>query len=397
MVFEEKHFGSLEKLIKKGYLCKEMCDIENLEYKGDDELFLELDDSTLKRAFSLLDECYKLHLLPYVELLDDVESFEEFEKYCKKNPTTLYIVPQNESDFFFMFADMLTSYAALNDDLEIDLLKVADNISLWQKEKEGIFSLKNWNPENDIQLQKLNIDEIYRLARNKGCDVIEHARISLEHIIPMLKKIQRIPPADCIDIIDKHFERMSDVKKWTGSGDILIYRQIDTLSLYESFAYETLKYIPEWTKEETVRNDLECKMNYYIQRIYNNTELTPTLGKPVPMQEEKDKSKSKFNFDDNTIDKIYTLFGIISQEKDLCSKNRFVTMFEEADFSSTLKANGEVYGYICFVTYYFQTYICDKNIKKDWFEKVCCSVCKNKASVTSSAYKSKYWKNKVNI
>lgn len=397
MVFEEQHFGNLEELIKKGYLCKEMCDIENLEYKGDDDLFFELDDSTLKRTFSLLDECYKLHLLPYVELLDDVESFEEFEKYCIKNPTTLYIVPQNDSDFISNFCGALICYMSKNFYAEIDVDRVIDNICSWEKEKEGIFSLKNWNPENDIQLQKLVIDDIYRLAENKGCDVIEHAKISLEHIIPMLKKIQRIPPADCIDIIDKHFERMSDVKKWTGSGDILIYRQINTSSLYESFAYETLKYIPEWTKEETVRNDLECKMNYYIQRIYNNTELTPTLGKPVPMQEEKDRSRHNFHFDDYTIDKIYALFELISKEKELCSRNKFVTMFEEADFSSTLKANDNVYGYICFVIYYFQTYICNKNIKKDWFEKTCCSIRKSKASVTSSAHKSKYWKDKINI
>ena len=68
-------------------------------------------------------------------------------------------------------------------------------------------------------------------------------------------------------------------------------------------------------------------------------------------------------------------------------------MFENADFAKLLKSNGDAPSIICFVIYYFQTYLYKCTDRKEWFKKDCNSINKNENTVKTKANRSKYWKN----
>ena len=125
--------------------------------------------------------------------------------------------------------------------------------------------------------------------------------------------------------------------------------------------------------------------------------LYPDSGNIHKKAQEKNGNQCEesvvFQFDDKIMGEIHKLYNkcVEFENDNVCSKSKFVVMFEEADFSTTLKENGNVPAFVCYVIYYFQTYICDKGVSREWFKRACSSVRKSEESTRSSAHKSKYW------
>lgn len=126
--------------------------------------------------------------------------------------------------------------------------------------------------------------------------------------------------------------------------------------------------------------------------------LYPDSGNIHKKAQEKNGNQCEesvvFQFDDKIMGEIHKLYNkcVEFENDNVCSKSKFGVMFEEADFSTTLKENGNVPAFVCYVIYYFQTYICDKSVSKEWFSRACLSIGKSEESTRSSAHKSKYWK-----
>ena len=240
-------------------------------------------------------------------------------------------------------------------------------------------------------------------------DVIEGTAYSaiLDEVDSIISKIDVNKKSLKKDIENSIKEFLSFVH----STELAIYQNFDIMQINEPEYDSVQSYLFDVSDRftvlgETVRYffgeiyDIVSDYNVKILDRYKETIegfLYPDSGNIHKKAQEKNGNQCEksvvFQFDDKIMGEIHKLYNkcVEFENDNVCSKSKFVVMFEEADFSTTLKENGNVPAFVCYVIYYFQTYICDKGVSREWFKRACSSVRKSEESTRSSAHKSKYW------
>lgn len=189
------------------------------------------------------------------------------------------------------------------------------------------------------------------------------------------------------------------------SGMKLIF---DVRFIYNDFFFD----VPDAETVEAMRNDryvpqkdvemafflykMAEQQKFFLRQVTDFLELTQKTNdnKTSTTEESEATSQSHFTFDKKTIKKIEELYDKCSEfdsEMNI-TKSNFVCMFEKADFSETLKEDGNGRHVVYFATYYVKQLL-DKKVGEKWFTQVCSSLKKTKKKVRDYAYESKYWDN----
>lgn len=99
------------------------------------------------------------------------------------------------------------------------------------------------------------------------------------------------------------------------------------------------------------------------------------------------KKDVKFTFEDNMPQIIRNIHNKYHELEEICSPAQFEVMFENADFSPSLKPNGDVPAVICKVIYDFQkNTIKEKTLRNQWYSAVLSSINRTKKQVYDSQY-----------
>lgn len=140
---------------------------------------------------------------------------------------------------------------------------------------------------------------------------------------------------------------------------------------------------------------MSSQQKFFLRKVTDFFNLTTPSSNTQTDTSENSLTKPQehtYNFNKKAIDKIEELYDRCIEFDELgITKSRFVTMFENADFSETLKENGNGRQVVYFVTYFFKHNILDEKLGEEWFAKVCSSLKKTTTKVRSKAYDSKYW------
>lgn len=413
LTFYGEELQKIEELIQNGYLKREICKIEDIEFKYDTADFLyQLNTASSLKTCSLLDECLAYHSAPFVKLPIELETYEEFEDYCKKNPTTIYFIPQDRKKIFTQFLCLLSiNFRDYIDELNVDFDRILHYIELWRKKRKNNWKFNNLTPGNNEELQKYSISEIMEYAKGNDIEIIEHAKVDFDKVRLLWSKIRDISLAESYYIIENSFEEIANTKSWTSDGKIKIYIQ-DKKKLYKSFVYEIVKDLETniaFTERRGISEipaiealnaghilwakDLIYKFNSFYEEWENKYVLQTSKINFTKSDRIEEKNKTKFYFDRITNNNIHNLYEGYSELKKFCTIHEFGLMFENADFIKLLKPNGDAPSIVCFAIYYFQTYLYKGADRKEWFKKACNSINKNENTVKTKANRSKYWKN----
>lgn len=88
-----------------------------------------------------------------------------------------------------------------------------------------------------------------------------------------------------------------------------------------------------------------------------------------------EKQIDAYKLDEEMYNKISDYYKSFKELEKICTRSVFGTMFEYADFSKSIKPNGDVPAVICKVIYDFQKNIIkDKTSSKQWYSSVCKSI-----------------------
>lgn len=185
------------------------------------------------------------------------------------------------------------------------------------------------------------------------------------------------------------------------SGMKLIF---DVRFMYNDFFFD----VPNAETVSAMRNDIyvpkrNVEMAFFLYQMAEQqkfflkqvTDFLNLTNKTSTTEESEATTQSHFSFDKKTIKKIEELYDKCTEfdsEMNI-TKSNFVCMFEKADFSETLKENGDGRHVVYFVTYYAKQNIINKKVEEEWFTQVCSSLKKTKKKVRDYAYESKYWDN----